>query len=196
MATRGILNILNDDELEGVFGHEMSHVKNRDILVMSATSAVISVLTYASHYFLFSSIGDRDRDNGALIIVLAVISYILVPIAGMLLQLAISRSREYLADETGARITKKPLSLASALRKLESGCKSPNNDYSDTAHANMWISEPIARKRMFANLFSTHPATADRIARLEKIAEGMKQGTVPEYTPDEAYGNHTGLSID
>ena len=199
VATSGLLRLLNDDELEGVIGHEMSHVKNRDILVMSATSAVVSVLTYASRFFLFGALSsdNRNREGGGAIVIIAILSYILVPLAGLLLQMAVSRSREYLADETGARITKKPLALANALRKLESGCQNPRNDYTDSAHANMWISEPVAKKRrIFANLFSTHPSTENRIARLEKIAEGMKVGNVPEYTPEESYGNHTGLSFE
>jgi len=197
VATRGLLNYLNDDELEGVIGHEMSHIRNRDILVMSATSAVVSILTYASRIFLFSTMSDRDnRDNGGLIILLMIVSYILVPIAGLMLQFAVSRSREYLADETGARITGKPLALASALRKLESGCQNPRNEYNDTAHANMWISEPVAKKHLFASLFSTHPSTANRIARLEKIAKMMDDGKIDTYTPEEKYGNHSGLTIN
>ena len=196
VATRGLLNLLNDDELEGVFGHEMSHVKNRDILVMSATSTVVTILTYASQMFLFSEMTRDDRDNGAGLVI-ALLSYILVPFAGLLLQMGVSRSREYLADESGARITGKPLALASALRKLESGCQNPRNDYQDNAHANMWISNPISKTgRMFANLFSTHPSTDKRIARLEKIAEMMDSGECPPYQPGEHYGNHTKLSFE
>lgn len=195
VATRGLLSLLNDDELEGVIGHEMSHVKNRDILVMSATSAVVSVLTYASRFILFSSIGSRDKNSGPLIIV-GLIMCIFVPIAGLLLQMAVSRSREYLADETGARITKKPLALANALRKLSNGCASARNDYSDTSHANMWISDPVRKKKAFGNLFATHPPVEARIERLEKIAKEMDAGNIPEYTPEEKYGNHSGLSIE
>ena len=195
VATRGLLNLLNDDELEGVFGHEMSHVKNRDILVMSATSAVVTILTYASQMFMFSEMS-RDRENNAGA-VLAILAYILVPFAGILLQMAVSRSREYLADESGARITGKPLALASALRKLESGCQSPSNNYKDTAHANMWISNPISKTgKMFSNLFSTHPSTEKRIARLEKIADMMDSGECPPYEVGEHYGNHTKLSFE
>lgn len=198
VATRGILNILNDDELEGVIGHEMSHVKNRDILVMSVTSTVVSALTLVSRFAMFSTAFDgRNRDNGLLVLALIVVAYILAPLAGVLLQMAVSRSREYLADETGARITGKPLALASALYKLESGCQNPRNAIDDTAHASMWISEPATKKRsILQNLFSTHPDTSKRIERLEAIARKMKSGEVPEYTPDEKYGNHTGLSIE
>ena len=198
VATRGILQVLSDDELEGVIGHEMAHVKNRDILVMSSVSTVVSILTFASRFAFFSTAFDsRNRDGGIVILVLAVVSYLLVPFAGLLLQMAVSRSREYLADETGARITKKPLALASALMKLESGCHNPRNACDDTSHASMWISEPVPKKKkVMSNLFSTHPATELRVERLEKIAAKMRSGEVPEYSPDEKYGNHTGLSID
>ena len=186
MATRGILKVLNDDELEAVFGHEMSHVKNRDILVMSVASCMVAILTYASRMLFYGALfsgGDRDRNNAALLVIAAV-CVIFVPIAGLILQLAVSRSREYLADETGARITHKPRELANALMKLERGCSAPTNDYSDTAHANMWISEPC-RKGFAKNLFSTHPSTQDRVAKLEKLAEAMDEGKVREYTPGE-----------
>ena len=198
VATRGLLYLLDDDELEGVIGHEMSHVKNRDILVMSVTSTVVSALTLVSRFALFSTaFDDRNRDSGLLVLALVVVGYILAPLAGVILQMAVSRSREYLADETGARITGKPLALASALSKLESGCQNPRNAIDDTAHASMWISEPGTKRRsILRNLFSTHPETSKRIERLEAIARKMKSGEVPEYEPDEKYGNHTGLSID
>lgn len=188
VATRGILRILSDDELEGVIGHEMSHVKNRDILVMSVASCMVSVLTYAARMFFYGTMfgaGDRDRDNNAVMLVIAVLCAILAPIAGLILQLAVSRNREYLADETGARITGKPLDLANALRKLESGCmNNPNNHYNDTAHANMWISNPC-REGFMVRMFSTHPSTDERIRRLEILADAMSKGSVPAYTPDE-----------
>lgn len=185
VATRGLLNLLTDEELEAVIGHEMSHVKNRDILVMSVASTLVFVLTYASRMVWWGMIfGDNRRENNGPMIVVGIVCMIFVPIAALLLQLAVSRSREYLADETGARITGKPLQLANALRRLESGCSHPNNKYSDTAHANMWISNPI-RKAAFAGMFSTHPTTEERIRRLEILSEKMKDGSVPEYVPEE-----------
>lgn len=186
VATRGILNLLTDDELEAVIGHEMSHVKNRDILVMSVASTLVSVLTYASRMVYFSMIfggGRRDENNGAMIAI-GIACMILVPIAAILLQLGVSRNREYLADETGARITGKPLQLANALMRLEGGCSNPNNKYSDTSRANMWISNPV-RKGAFMSLFSTHPSTEERVRRLQILAEKMGEGKVPEYVPDE-----------
>ena len=183
VATRGILNLLTDDELEAVIGHEMAHVKNRDILVMTVASTVVAVLTFAARMVFWSSMFDRRDNNGAMLLV-GILCMIFVPIAAIIMQLAVSRNREYLADETGARITHKPRELASALMKLERGCSSPNNDYSDTAHANMWISEPC-RKGFARNLFSTHPSTQDRVEKLEKLAAAMDGGRVREYTPGE-----------
>lgn len=187
VATRGLLQLLNDDELEAVIGHEMSHVKNRDILVMSVASTVVSVLTYASRMVYYSMLfsGDSRDENGAIKMVIGVVCAIFVPIAALLLQLAVSRNREFLADETGARITGKPLQLASALRRLEEGCGRPSNDYTDTAHADMWICNPIRKKSLFRTLFSTHPSTAVRIERLEKLAQKMKDGEVPAYSSEE-----------
>lgn len=189
VATRGILKLLSDDELEAVFGHEMSHVKNRDILVMAVASTIASVLTFASRMIFYSMMfgGGRDDRGNVNIVMLAIaaLTVIFVPIAAMLMQLAVSRNREYLADETGARITGKPRQLASALRRLESGCQSSANNYSEATYADLWISNPIRKKGAFTNLFSTHPATADRIARLEKLAQEMDKGNVPAYTPNE-----------
>lgn len=186
VATQGILNLLDDAELEGVIGHEMAHVKNRDILVMSVVSCMVSIMTFAARMFFYGSLfgGDRDRENNALMLAVAALCMILVPIAGLILQLAVSRNREFLADETGARITQRPRELANALRKLEGGCSSPSNNYTDTAHANMWISSPC-RKGFMVNLFSTHPATEERIRRLEALAVAMADGSVPAYTPEE-----------
>jgi len=189
VATRGILKLLNDDELEAVFGHEMSHVKNRDILVMAIASTIASVLTFASRMVFYSMMfggGRDDRGNvNIVMLLLAVLTIVFVPIAAMLMQLAVSRNREYLADETGARITGKPRQLASALRRLETGCQSSSNNYSNSTYADVWISNPIRKKGTFSNLFSTHPATADRIARLEKLAQEMDKGNVPTYTANE-----------
>ena len=183
VATRGILNLLTDDELEAVIGHEMAHVKNRDILVMTVASTVVAVLTFAARMVFWSSMFDRRDNNGAMLLV-GILCMIFVPIAAIIMQLAVSRNREYLADETGARITGKPLQLASALYHLENGCSMSNNNYDDTARADMWICNPI-RKGAFKSLFSTHPSTEERIRRLQILAEKMDQKAVPEYTPEE-----------
>lgn len=184
VATRGILMLLSDAELEAVIGHEMAHVKNRDILVMSVASTIVAILTYAARVVFWSTMfSDRREANGATL-ALGLVCMIFVPIAAMIMQLAVSRNREYLADETGARITGKPLELASALMRLENGCARPSNNYSDTAHADMWISNPV-RKGAFKSLFSTHPATEERVRRLQILAQKMHVGEVPQYVPEE-----------
>ncbi|MDD2626675.1 MAG: zinc metalloprotease HtpX [Candidatus Methanomethylophilus sp.] len=187
VATQGILSLLNDDELEAVFGHEMSHVKNRDILVMSVASTVASVLTFAARMLFYSAAfgNSRDRENNGLVAVVALLTAVFVPIAALLMQLAVSRNREFLADETGARITGKPRELASALRRLEAGCQSPGNRYAEATYADMWISNPIRKRSLFASLFSTHPSTEKRCERLEKLAVELREGRVSAYRPDE-----------
>ena len=187
VATRGLLQLLDDDELEGVIAHEMSHVKNRDILVMSVASTVASVLTFASRMVFYSALfggGRRDENNGVMLAI-GLAMMIFVPIAALIMQLAVSRNREYLADETGARITGRPLALANALMRLEGGCARPSNNYSDTAHADMWICNPLRNEGSFRTLFSTHPSTESRIERLEALARKMKANEIPEYEPDE-----------
>ncbi len=187
VATRGLLNILNDDELEGVLAHEMSHVKNRDILVMSVASTVVSVLTFASRMVFYTVLfnGNSRDENRGIMLVIGLVCAIFVPIAALILQLAVSRNREYLADETGGRMCGKPLALASALNRLEYGCAQSTNTYSDTAHADMWICNPVRKESIFRNLFRTHPTTPDRIKRLEALAEKMGDGSIPEYDPNE-----------
>ncbi len=173
-ATRGILKILNREELAGVMAHELAHVKNRDILIGTIAAAVagaISMLaTMAQFAMIFGGFGgDRRGDRGGGIIgMLAVM--ILAPIAAMLIQMAISRSREYQADATGAKICGNPLWLASALKKLDIASKRIPLD-ANPATAHMFIVNPLRGGGM-ASLFSTHPPMDDRIARLEKLAYG------------------------
>ena len=175
VATRPLLHMLNDDELEGVLAHELSHVKNRDILVMSVASALAMIISYVARMAMFSALFSNDRENpGGLIILL--IADLTLPFAAMLVQLGVSRNREYLADESGARLTGKPLALASALQALETGCSSSRNDYNNPTYANMWISNPYGRKRMrgLDSLFRTHPSTEDRIARLRELDQELR----------------------
>lgn len=175
VATRGLLDLLNDTELEGVFAHEISHVKNRDILVMSVASTMAAILSYLSNFAIYAVMfSDGDRDSKLIGYGIAILLSITVPIAALLVQLGVSRSREYLADESAARITKNPRALASALRKLETGCASPKNEYSNNSYASMWISNPVrAKKNIFSSLFSTHPSTEDRIQRLEALENNL-----------------------
>ena len=173
-ATRGILKILNREELAGVMAHELAHVKNRDILIGTIAAAIagaISMLaTMAQFAMIFGGFGGDRRDDrgGGIIGMLAVM--ILAPIAAMLIQMAISRSREYQADATGAKICGNPLWLASALKKLDIASKRIPLD-ANPATAHMFIVNPLRGGGM-ASLFSTHPPMDDRIARLEKLAYG------------------------
>ncbi len=191
VATRGILDILPDDELEGVIAHEMSHVKNRDILVMSIASALSVVITYAAQITYYAALFNRDtRENNPWIVVVALVAQILVPIAALLIQLGISRNREYLADQTGALMINNPRALARALDHLENGIpskkastsksytledldrvkKTTDSISSNQSCAHMWIANPL-KKGSFKSLFSTHPPMEERIARLNKLAD-------------------------
>ena len=168
-VTRGILSLLDEEELEGVLAHELGHVRNRDILISSVAATIAGAITmlarmgyYASLFGGGSSRDDRDRGGGGAIGGLLML--FLAPIAATLIQLAVSRSREYGADETGAHVTGNPYALARALQKLDAYSKRrPMVATPSTAH--MFIVQPLAGID-FANLFSTHPPIAKRIERL------------------------------
>ncbi len=180
VATRGLLSLLSDEELEGVIAHEMAHVRNRDILVMSVASTMAAVLSYLSRFAIYGVLlGNNNRNGYAFVIAIALSAT--VPIAALLMQLGVSRSREYLADETGAKITGNPRALARALRSIEAGVSAPANNYSDTSYADMWISNPVRKKSIFSRLFSTHPPMDDRIARLNDLAMKMESGKIPRF---------------
>lgn len=165
-VTRGIMNLLSRDELSGVLGHELAHIKHRDILIgtIAATIAgAISMLANMAQWATFYGGRRDDREGGNPII--AIVMMMVAPIAAMLIQMAISRSREYLADEGGARIAGNPLSLARALGKLQKGVQLlPMNANPATAH--MFIVNPL-RGGGFLTLFSTHPPIEERVKRLE-----------------------------
>jgi heat shock protein HtpX len=172
-ATEGIMKVLTREELEGVMAHELGHVGNRDILIgtIAATIAgAISLLANIAQWgMIFGGFGGgrRDDDEGAGGFIATIAMIILAPIAALLIQMAISRSREYQADATGARICGNPLWLANALRKLHAGSlRVPMDATPATAH--MFIVNPLRGGGM-ANLFSTHPPIEDRIARLESM---------------------------
>ncbi|WP_456395208.1 zinc metalloprotease HtpX [Thermococcus sp.] len=172
-VTRGLLKILSREELEGVLSHEISHIKNRDILIGTLAAvlagAIVQLAYWARWIAIFGGFGnDRDNDN----IITALLIAILAPIAALLIQAAISRSREYLADETGAKISGKPWALASALAKIEHTVRMRPLREGNPATAHMFIINPF-RGASIANLFSTHPPTEKRIERLRRIAESM-----------------------
>jgi heat shock protein HtpX len=173
VVTRPLLHLLNDEELEGVLAHELSHVKNRDILVMSAASALATMVSFVARMALWSTIFSGNSRGNPAALVIVILADLTMPFAAMLVQLGISRSREYLADESGARLTGKPMALASALRSLETGCSSRANNYKNPSCESMWITYPYGLKKNLglAGLFRTHPSTEDRIERLMKLDE-------------------------
>jgi len=171
-VTEGILRIINDEELEAVIGHELSHVLHRDILVSTIVATFAGAITYVAQMLSWSMFlfGGRGRDDDSSSALSEILVIVLAPIAAMLIQLAISRSREYKADEAGAKLSTMPLSLASALGKLQKGAKQiPMQAQPSTAH--LFIINPLSAQS-FARLFSTHPPTEERIARLEALAAG------------------------
>jgi heat shock protein HtpX len=173
-VTSGILRILDRTELEAVLSHELGHIRNRDTLIMTVTATIAGAITLIAHMaqwaLIFGGMGGRDDDRGGGIADLAVglLMIILAPIAATIIQLAISRAREFEADATGARISGHPLALASALEKLEATVQVRPMQVSEAA-AHLFIVNPLGGGG-FVNLFRTHPTTADRVARLRAMA--------------------------
>lgn len=163
-CTQGILDILNERELRGVLGHELMHVYNRDILTSSVAAAIAGLITAASQALMFFGGGDRERGSNPLA---AIAMMILAPLAAMLVQMAISRTREYDADEDGAKLTGDPLALASALEKLAGATAAQplpaEQQFVNVSH--LMIANPFKAQGL-TNLFQTHPPMASRIARL------------------------------
>ena len=165
-ATEGILTLLNDRELKGVLAHELAHIKDRDVLLMTFAATLAGAIGYAAQIVIFSSLfGGNSRNNNYILLLLAAIT---APIAAVVIQLAISRSREYRADEVGAFTAGDPEALASALGKLEVANQRRPMNLGSPAQSSLYIVNPF-RGSGFAALFSTHPPIADRIRRLRAM---------------------------
>ena len=174
-VTQGIFEALNQEELKGVLGHELGQVLNRDILIASIAATLagaISMLASMLRWGLMTgSMRRNDREEGGAHPLVLFVSAIIIPFAAMLIQLAVSRSREFGADETGARLCGNPLYLASALGRLEAASKKTFLHQADPSSAHLFIVNPL-KPDLFAKLFSTHPPMSERIARLERMAGG------------------------
>jgi heat shock protein HtpX len=176
-VTTGLLQHLSREEIAGVIAHELAHIKNRDTLIMTITATIAGAISMLAQFGMFFG-GNRDSNNGGglgLIGTLAMV--ILAPIAAMLVQMAISRTREYAADDLGGRIAGRPEWLASALRRLEAAAHAIPNETAERnpATAHLFIVNPLSGQRM-DNLFSTHPATENRVAALEALARELYHG--------------------
>ena len=178
-VNEGLLRILDEEELYGVLAHEFAHVRNRDILVSSVVAVLAGAITMIANVaqwgLMFGGFGGRDeRDQqGAGGIIVGLLMIILAPIAATLIQLAVSRSREFEADHTGAQVSGDPMALASALRKLQRATQVVPAQTAQPAFAHLYIVNPLSGQAL-GNLFSTHPPVEERIHRLEEMAAGIR----------------------
>ena len=186
-ATTGLLQMLSRDEIAGVIAHELAHVRNRDTLTMTITATIAGAISMLAQFGLFFGGGHRDGQGGGLGVVGTIAMVILAPIAAMLVQMAISRTREYAADRLGAQIAGQPEWLASALSRLEQAAHAIPNDVAEQnpATAHLFIVNPLSGARM-DNLFATHPATENRIAALMELAREMGGGSFRGSAPASA----------
>ena len=170
-ATTGLMQMLNKDEIAGVMAHELAHIKNRDTLIMTVTATFAGAISMLTNFGMMFG-GNRNNNGIGMIGIIAMM--ILAPLAAMVVQMAISRTREYAADRMGSEISGQPMALASALNKISGAAHEiPNMDAErNPATAHMFIINPLSGERM-DNLFSTHPAVENRIAQLEQIASEM-----------------------
>jgi len=178
-ATTGLMRILSHEEIAGVMAHELAHVKNRDTLIMTITATIAGAISMLANIAMFSGLFGGNRNSPLGIIGVLLVS-LLAPFAAMLVQMAISRTREYAADRMGAEICGHPLWLASALEKLEQGAQRIDNNAAEQnpATAHMFIVNPL-HAHSVDSLFSTHPNTANRVARLHELAGGAAPAAGP-----------------
>lgn len=192
-VTTGLLEHMGREELAGVLAHELAHIANRDTLIMTITATIAGAISMLAQFGMFFGGGHRDNNNGGGMGIIGTLAMvILAPIAAMLVQMAISRTREYSADRLGAQIAGRPEWLASALRKLEQAAHVIPNEQAERnpATAHMFIVNPLSGQRM-DNLFSTHPATENRVAALMELAREMGQGGFGDPAPRAAPASGT-----
>ena len=200
-VTTGLLQHLSREEVAGVIAHELAHIKNHDTLIMTITATIAGAISMIAQFGMFFG-GNRDNNNGGMGIIGTLAMVILAPIAAMLVQMAISRTREYSADKLGGQIAGQPEWLASALQRLDAAAHAIPNEQAERnpATAHMFIVNPLSGARM-DNLFSTHPATENRVAALQELARQMGQGrglsrapaqTTPAYGPWGSGGRRNG----
>jgi heat shock protein HtpX len=176
-VTTGLLQRVDDEQLAGVLAHELSHVKHRDTLTMTITATIAGAVSMLANFAFFFGGGRRNNPFGFIGVLLAML---VAPIAAALVQMAVSRTREFDADRAGAELSGRPLWLASALEKIDAGAKTIDNPQADAnpATAHMFIVNPLVGSRL-SGLFSSHPSTAERIARLKAMAAQMGQAPAP-----------------
>lgn len=176
-VTTGIMKLLNKEELSGVIGHELAHIRNRDILIGTIAATIAGAISYLSQMAYYASLfggGDRDGEDRGSNPIVAIVMMIVAPIAAMIIQMAISRSREYGADNGGAEIAGNPIYLASALKKLDYYGKALPMEQATQSTAHMFIVSPLSGGSLF-RLFSTHPPVEERVRRLEAMAGIVSQ---------------------
>jgi heat shock protein HtpX len=189
----GLITRLSEEEVAGVVAHELAHIRNRDTLIMTVTATIAGAISMVSRFAVFTGGGRGDHRPNP---IASLAMLILAPLAAMLVQMAISRSREYEADRVGAQITGDPRGLASALIKLQNFARGIENHHAEAnpASAHLWIINPLSGARM-DNLFSTHPATENRVAALENLAQEWA-GRMPEAPPaPRAVARRSGGSV-
>ena len=186
-VSTGLIDVLNRDEIAGVVAHELAHIKNRDTLTMTVTATIAGAISMLAQFGLFFGGGARDNNGTGVIGTLLMV--ILAPLAAMIVQMAISRTREYAADSLGGRISGRPDALASALAKISSAAHAIENETAERAPAtaHLFIVNPLSGQRM-DNLFSTHPSTQNRIAALQRLAQEMGQAA-----PQSGFGSRTSV---